>query len=172
MTMMIITYASVKAELEVLGYPTSDGDAWLPVDATSFQQWISDNQLQSPVAIGLSQSMYGFAYTDQTPAYLIKTFGIVPPFVPPDDYALVLHVTPSSGPLPLTVTFTSTETGGVGTSFIWDFGDGGTQTTTVNTVQYTYTIQAFVTATVTPTAAGVQRPPIDSPEITCGNPVR
>jgi PKD repeat protein len=46
--------------------------------------------------------------------------------------------TPSSGTVPLTVTFTDTSTGSI-TNRIWNFGDGVTTSTTLTSLQHTYT---------------------------------
>jgi PKD repeat protein len=45
--------------------------------------------------------------------------------------------TPTSGVVPLTVTFTDTSTGNV-TNWFWSFGDGGTTNVTTNSVVYAY----------------------------------
>jgi PKD repeat protein len=44
---------------------------------------------------------------------------------------------PSSGPVPLIVTFSDTSTGSI-TNRFWDFGDTGTTNVTTNTVSHTY----------------------------------
>lgn len=78
-------------------------------------------------------------------------------------------VSPSSGNVPLTVTFTDTSSGSV-TNRYWDFGDGSATNTTAAGVMYTYTVpgtntvQLIVTgpagaSTNTQTAAVTVEPP-------------
>jgi PKD repeat protein len=57
--------------------------------------------------------------------------------------------TPVSGPSPLTVTFTATNTGGLVTSWAWDFGDGATSTeqNPVHTYDDEGTYTVYLTAT-------------------------
>jgi PKD repeat protein len=57
----------------------------------------------------------------------------------------------TSGPIPLTVTFTDNSTGGI-TNRFWGFGDGSTLNTAVSPVQHTY--NALGTYTVTLTVSG------------------
>jgi PKD repeat protein len=61
------------------------------------------------------------------------------------------NVSPTSGPLPLAVTFTDTSTGSI-TNRFWDFGDGTTTNTQATGVAHTYTAQG--TCTVTLVASG------------------
>jgi PKD repeat protein len=56
--------------------------------------------------------------------------------------------TPTSGSVPLAVSFTDTSTGGP-TSWAWDFGDGGTST--AQSPSHTYTSTGTFTATLTAT---------------------
>jgi PKD repeat protein len=55
---------------------------------------------------------------------------------------------PTSGPWPLTMTFTDTSTGYI-TDRFWDFGDGNTTNTTETSLEYTYTAAGTYTVSLT-----------------------
>ncbi len=55
------------------------------------------------------------------------------------------------------VVWTLTQSNGSGTSFLWDLGDGTTQTTTVPTITRTYAAAGTFTAKCTPTVGGTAR---------------
>jgi PKD repeat protein len=88
-----------------------------------------------------------------------------------DEYSATLKGVPDSGDKPLNVAFTLTETGGNGTAFVWNFGDGGGDTPgTSPTISHTYTTEGTYSATVTVTVDGAQKGPYTSNTITVNNP--
>jgi PKD repeat protein len=60
---------------------------------------------------------------------------------------------PTSGVVPLAVTFTDTSTGSI-TNWSWSFGDGGTASLSTNIVPYTYTTAGVYTVTEIVSGAG------------------
>lgn len=85
-----------------------------------------------------------------------------------------LSASPVSGVAPLTVNYTCNPTGGSGyyTQYEWNFGDGQTQITNINTVSHTYNGAGYYTAEVKATDSnGLQSPAIKGPEISVKLPV-
>jgi PKD repeat protein len=86
--------------------------------------------------------------------------------ITPSTYSATLAGVPASGTTPLAVDFTLTESGGTGTSYAWDFGDGNTDTTNTPTTSHTYTTAGTFNPTCTPTVDGTPQTPVDGNAIT------
>ncbi|HEY2023571.1 phage tail tube protein [Paraburkholderia sp.] len=83
-------------------------------------------------------------------------------------YVLTVAVAPLSGPSPLAVTVTLTETGGHASNFAIDYGDETTDTLPAGTVtkEYTYATAGSYTVTVTPNFKGIPGSVISSAQVT------
>lgn len=152
------TYTQAKAALTKNGFSTSAGSNWNGEDAGSLVKFIAQSEYKagvypSPQSVNLAQ--YGFAYPGVMPASVAAS-------IVDGSYSATLAGSPLTGTHGTTaITWTLTETGGNGTSFSWDLGDGsGVQVTTVPHITYTYPAAGSFTAKCTPTVDGVVTPQV------------
>lgn len=156
-----ITYAEAKTAMDAAGFPTSSGSNWEGQDAGSYQIYAA-SVCYGKAPYDSVAANYGFAYPVTPDAIAEAVVG--------GSYTATVVGTPTSGNAPLSVTFTVTETGGNGTSFLWNFGDGSsTQTTSTPGTTHNYTTAGNFTASVTPTVDGLQVSPVSAPPITVTN---
>lgn len=147
----MISYANIKAAMSDAGLPVSAGNGWNNIDEGSYQKYVINVSVASAmpyVPKTQYEANYGLAYPGVMPDEIVEA-------VTNAAYSGALAGTPLTGAHPLSVTWTLTETGGTGTSFAWDFGDGNTATTTVPTAAHSYAAAGSFTAKVTPTVNGV-----------------
>lgn len=149
-----LSYTQIKASMADSGFPVSSGAGWTAKDDQNFVQFAS-GVAYGKQAFSKTKLHYGLAYASEMPSSVAAEVGA-------DNYSATLAGTPLSGAHPLAVALTVTESGSTGTSFLWDFGDGNTQTTTVKTVNHTYAAAGSFTPKVTPTVGGKAKPQVSA----------
>lgn len=144
------TYAQIKAAMAKYGIAVSSGSTFTSADLLAYKdQFVPAACYKGGVASDKRDSLYGLPYPAVLPAAISNA-------ITAGNYSATLAGSPLTGTHGTTaVTWTLTETGGPGTSYAWDFGDGNTTTTTVPNATHTYAAAGSFTAKVTPTVAGV-----------------
>ncbi|GIU68959.1 MAG: hypothetical protein KatS3mg002_0195 [Candidatus Woesearchaeota archaeon] len=88
-----------------------------------------------------------------------------------DPLNVICNVNPVQGYIPLNTTYTALVSGGSGiyNSYFWNFGDGQTQTTSINTIQHVYQLSGTYIGTITVTDSQGQTKTVNCPTITAKN---
>lgn len=151
---------------------TGSNNATLPGDPSGTFTWFAHSspqlnyngyQVSLPCTYaagpgGYTVSVFGYKYGEYNVSATNGTYSIntattgnhIDLLLKAPALAATVTATPSSGEAPLTVTFTSTHTGGTaGYSFAWNFGDGNNGVTAIGTTSHQYTSAVAETYTVT-----------------------
>lgn len=143
-----ITYAQAKAAVAAANLPTSPGSAWQGIDDGSYDLYAAAACYAAGVPFNRNASQYGFAFDGEMPAPIKGA-------IKGASYSATLAGSPLTGAHPTSVTWTLTETNGPADSYLWDFGDGNTATTTVANASHSYAAAGSFTAKCTPSFSGV-----------------
>lgn len=151
-----ISYAQIKAALVADHYPTASGSAWQGTDAGSYTNLLGPSAAYAAgVPYDARTAAYGVAYPNVMPTAIANA-------VQQQAYSATLAASPLTATHAVTtVTFTLTQqnvSAGATLSYLWDFGDGSTHTTTsVPNTTYIYPTAGTYTAKCTPTLNGVTK---------------
>jgi PKD repeat protein len=164
----VFTYTEVKEAMAADGYTVSEGSAWQGQDQGTFNtQFIpavtyaaaTPGQYADSAGLFAQQCNYGMAYPAVFPSSVAAA-------IASGAYSATIAGNVYAGNSPFTVTFTATETNGPASSYLWNFGDGDTATTTVNNTTHQYAAGSTTTfnkATMTPTVDGKQLAAVTAP---------
>lgn len=158
---MSYSYQNAIAALIAQGYPVDAGNIWGPISQKSWWQFVRSTAYATGKTVSEINAGYGFAYTGTVDA------GFSEGVASGTGYVVAVNSYPISQSHSYPFNFqVSAQSGGVATSFSWNFGDTNTQVTTTGYVSHTYSAAGTYNPTVTPTVNGSPVGPFAVPSVT------